>query len=823
MNNLNLNGTWRLRWSDGQRGRPEYADRVEVDESRYIDAIVPGEVHLDLLRLGLIPDFYVQGQAKECRWVEDCIWSYRRFFEAPEAALQGRAWLCFENLDLAATIVLNGEKLATHQNVFLPCRVDVTNKLKAGRNLLTVHVDAGLLAVSEKPHAGYCLGGFDQKLHKRHWLRKPQSQFSWDWSPRLMNIGISGDVRLEYASHPVRLEQFVALVDVSPNLDHGSIRGRFFLEKLSSAKSSVTVRITLQGSDILAEKVVEVAEGMTCELNIEIPLPKLWWPRGHGEQNLYSLHASVEVDGTVIAEQTRRVGFRRVRVNQESHADGGNYFVFEINNRPIFLKGANIVPSDLIVAAADRQRYAVLIGRAVEANFNFLRVWGGGLYESEDFYDLCDEQGIVVWQEFVYACAKYPLHDEAFFTEAKKEATYQIRRLAHRPSLIAWCGNNEIDMFDAWPISEQGMIHPDYAFFHSTLPRLMREEDPSRYFQPSSPYSPDNFPPNQDDRGDQHPWSIGFFDIDFYKYRDMACRFPNEGGFLGPTALPTMLSCLKEPGQIGSFAWQYHDNSVDSWAEPSPVDKITQEWLGRNIRDMSVEEFTYWGGLLQGEALREYIESFRRKMFDSACACFWMFNDCWPATRSWTVVDHALRRTPSFHPVARSFAPVHVVIAQVDQDIRIYGINETQETVSARLHFGAFELGGKYGLDQQQDCALPPNASTVLAFFPAASLAGDAAAFATLEANGKLLARNRLFVRKFREMTWPAATVAVALDGNTARFSSDVFVWGVCLDLEGKEKLGDNFFDLYPGMDYVIPWSGAEAPRILHTGNLSRA
>jgi len=824
MNKLDLNGTWKVRWSDGQRGRASYAERMETDEFRYIDAIVPGEVHLDLLREGLISDPYVHAQAKECRWVEDCIWSYRRFFEVPEETLQGRAWLCFQVLDLAAKIVLNGEQIASHQNVFRPCRVEVTGKLKKGSNLLTVHTESGLIAVSERPHTGFLLGEvdqFEQKLHKRHWQRKPQSQFSWDWAPRLINVGISGDVHLEWTSEPVRLDEFVALVDVNADLSRGTVRGRFFLEKLASGESSAVVSISLEGTPLRAEKQIDLVDGLTCyEVDLEITNPRLWWPRNHGPQELYVLHAEVSIDGQIAAHQTRRIGFRRVRVNQEPHPESGRYMIFEINNRPVFLKGANFVPADMIFASITRERYEGLIQQALDANFNFLRVWGGGLYESEDFYDLCDERGIVVWQEFVYACGKYPLYDEAFYLEAKKEAIFQIRRLAHRASLIAWCGNNEIDMFDAWPVSERGVIRPDSAFFHSTLPWIMRAEDPGRYFQPSSPYSPDNLPPNADEIGDQHPWSVGFHDLDFYKYRDMICRFPNEGGFLGPVSLPTMLSCLKEKqNHIGSHAWHFHDNSVDSWAEPSSVDRMTKEWLGRDVRSMTVEEYAYWGGLLQGEALREYIESFRRKMFSSSCACFWMFNDCWPTTRSWTIVDHNLRRTPSFHPVKRSFAPVHVVIACQDNEVRIYGINENPSPFTAKLRFGAFHLSGAYLLDKEQVVTLPLNSSTVLARYNAAVLEENAAAFALLEINGKLVARNRLFVRKFLEMAWPATKVNVETRDGIASFSSDVFTWGVCLDLTGEIPVSDNFFDLYPGTKYTIPWPHAEPPRILYTGN----
>jgi beta-mannosidase len=238
---------------------------------------------------------------------------------------------------------------------------------------------------------------------------------------------------------------------------------------------------------------------------------------------------------------------------------------------------------------------------------------------------------------------------------------------------------------------------------------------------------------------------------------------------------------------------------------------------------MSLEEFTYWAGLLQGEALREYVEDFRRRMFDSGAAVFWMFNDCWPATRSWTTVDYYLRRTPAFHPVRRAMAPRHVVLAADGaDDVVVCGINDTPDEVEAELHFGSFNLAGPTYFDQRQRVALRPNARTVLATFPIDRL-GDpttSAAFAMLRghSDGRLIARNRLLLPDLKEIRWPDAPVNVELRDGRATFRSEAFAWGVCLDLAGERPLADNFFDVYPGMPYVLPWPHAQPPRLLRHG-----
>ena len=823
---LELNGAWRIRKADGQRGRTEYAQRDSTDGIRYLDATVPGSVHLDLMKAGLLEDPSDGLNALSARWVEEMIWSYRREFTAPAASLKKgvRAWLVFEQLDLVATLVLNGKEVGRHRNFFRPCRLDVTGILRPGRNVLAVHLDSGLHDVSDRPGEPYS-GQIDHRLHKRSWMRKPQFQYGWDWSTRLINIGISGPVRLEWTAAPVRVDRFVPLATLDPDLRQGYVRARLFIEGLGpkSIKGELVVRVATGGETVTVP--VEIKPGLNpVEAVVPVSDPALWWPVGCGEQVLHEVTAGLRVDGREVARRVATVGFRHVRVDQSEHPEGGRYFIIEVNGRRVFCKGGNLVPADMIFARLNARVYQTLVDRALEANFNMLRVWGGGLYESDEFYDLCNRKGILVWQEFIFACGKYPGNDAEFLAEFKREATHQIRRLAAHPCLIAWCGNNEMEQGAwEWGFDRYGATWSDYALFHNVIPRLLAEEDPTRYYQPSSPYSPDGLSPTRDDCGDQHPWSLGFSDNDFRKYRKMICRFPNEGGILGPTSLPTMLRCLPEgQREVHSMAWQHHDNSIDSWNEPSHTDAMLQNWLGMNLRELSIPEFTYWGGLLQGEGLSEYISNFRRRMFSSAAAIFWMFNDCWPATRSWTIIDYALRRTPAFWAVKRAMAPVSVVLAEEGGEVVVFGVNDTDRPVEGSLQYGVFTLAGEYPLEGSITVTLQPNASTRLVAFPSKRWRNRRASMAFAQLAGKggiLLARNRLYDPLFKEMAWPVAGIRVVCDKGVVRFSSKSFVLGVCVDLDGDERLGDNFFDLYPGQVHVIPWRRKTPPRILYTGN----
>ena len=825
MNRIDLNGQWKLRWADGTRGGLAHHRLKDTDEDKWISAEVPGEVHLDLMKHGLIEDPAIGTNALTARWVEECFWSYRRTFVAPQAALNQTTWLIFEGLDYNAKIYLNEECVGTHENFFLPCRVNVTGKLRSGENILVVQLESGLFGVAEKPVSDYYHGREDGLLHKRIWLRKPQSSFSWDWSTRLLNVGIYKPVYLEWASE-VRVDDVVVTTELDSNFHNGRIASKFNVEGLTKEPCRGQIAMQVIETGQTKYKDVTILPGFQMlELAEEFLNPRLWWPAGHGQQSLYTVRLTLSNSrGQVIFKREKKIGFRHIRINQDPHPNGGNYFIIEVNGRRIFVKGANFVPADMIIARINRERYRTLIDRALEANFNFLRVWGGGLYESDDFYELCDEYGIMVWQEFIFACANYPTTDEKFLKNVKAEVTYQVRRLANHASLVVWCGNNEIEWL-TWNLAE-GLIHPDHALFHLHIPRILKEEDPTRYYQASSPISGNNEYPNSDTLGDQHPWSIGFDNVDFREYRNMAPRFPNEGGILGPTSIEAMQSCLPQ-GQkfVNSFAWQIHDNGVEQWFAKSAPDRVITEWLNRNPREMSIEEFTYYGGLVQGEGLREYIDNFRRRMFDTSSAVFWMYNDCWPATRSWTIVDYYLNRTPSFYPVRRAFAPISVVVVRAQDEVSVYGINDSAKDWSGTLRYGIFTLRGEYPFDQYATVELKSNSSTCIATFSAQLWdkvgVQNSLAFASISQGGTEIARNRLILPLYHELSWVSAQVEVTRQDGHAVFSSHNFAWGVCLDLTGKEDCGDNFFDVWPAVAYKIPWADDRPlPSIVRVGNL---
>ncbi len=819
---LSLDGLWKLRWNDGERG--ERSDRVAsggVDWTRGWEAEVPGCVHGALLATGVIPDPNLGTNVLACRWVEETIWIYRRTFSCTAVSTGSRAWLRFEKLDLAARILLNGKFVGEHANAFRPFEAEVTKQLVDGENELIVEIESGLYLTRDRSAAGLGVKT-NYLLTKMPWMRKTQSQHGWDWAPRLLNVGIPGSVALEIKNGP-RWERSSVSVDLAENLRSGTVEVRIFVDVPNPCELEITVKVA--GAEVKQIAAIEAGR-QALEVRVPVENPALWWPVGHGDQALYKVEIEVRHEGNLVGIGSHRVGFRHIQFCQDPLPEGGRRFTLRVNGKPVFCKGGNYVPTDLLLSRIDRARHAANIALALEANFNFLRVWGGGLYESDDFYDLCDEQGILVWQDFIFACAKYPATDEVFLQDVQDEVRHQVRRLRHHASLIAWCGNNEME-WAAWDWGfEKGIAHPDHALFHLVFPRLLQQEDPGRYYQPSSPWSPDGENPNSDLCGDQHAWQIGFGETDFRKYRDMVCRFPSEWGFLGPNSLPAVRAALAGgPERPGTFAWEIHDNSLSSWDSIPPYtpDRIFEESLGVSIKQVSIEDYVFFGGIVQGSALAEGIRNFRRRMFTSSAAVFWMFNEAWPATRSWGIADALGCRTPAFWPVRRAMASLAVFVVRDDDIVRIFAVNDGR-CIDAELHFGLVSLFGDFPHSVTQPVEIPSNAATMVAEFSTARWdelgVKSHVAFARLMVGGKEVARDTLILPLFREMDWPEARIEVHHKNEIATFTCDSVAWRVCLDLDGHLPLTDNFFDILPGIPTELPWPiSFGKPTVLRVGN----
>jgi beta-mannosidase len=833
-----LDGTWLLKGTDGRRGEISSYCVEDVDERSFIEAQVPGEVHLDLVRQGRIADPRTGTNALDARWVEEQYWIYRRTFEPPAEALQARrVWLVFNELDLMAEIYVNDTRVGSHANTFYPCRIDITGMLRSGQNQVSVAIESGLYAAGERPASGYTPGNADSLLHKRMWLRKPQYQFGWDWNPRLVNVGISGSVYLEWTD-TARIDQLTVYPVLSEDHSAATIVTRIHIENVLETSLEATLQVHMSGPGSASRRmqVTLPPDISTQEVSLSIQQPALWWPRPYGEQPLYDVSAQLVIESSPVDDRSCRTGIRSISIDRSPHPVKGEYFCLVVNGQRIFAKGGNWVPADMLMADVDHDRYRKLVDEALVANFNTLRVWGGGRYLDYDLLSLCDEAGLLVWHDCIFACAQYPASDPAFLNSVRSEIRYVARELSPHPSLAVWCGNNEIE-WGAWSWGYDTIhAHPDYALYHMEIPRILGAEDPSRPYWPSSPYSPDHRHPNDATVGDQHPWHVSLFgDLEnFWAYRDDVSRFPNEGGALGASSIATLEQFLPETERYYlSPSWDYHDNELACGPNPRAADapgrkSINEEWfrawLGIQPAEMSLPDYAYYSGALQAEALVEYINNYRRRMFSTASAIFWMYNDSWPVTHGWTIVDYYYRRKLAFHPVRRAFEPVQIVPAIDGEHVSIYGVNDLPVPWKGTVRYGLFCFDGEKGREDEISAEFAPNASTLVAQFPLEDWRCEgvarAGAFAALWEQGVCIRQNRLLLARYKDVQWTPPEIRVTRRGDRAVFSSPAFVWGVCLDPSGEQGLADDVFDLLPGIEWTVPWDVArELPRVAYTGN----
>lgn len=857
---LSLNGAWELAWHDEF---PQFLTAETAPLRATLTANVPEPVHATLMRHGLLDDPRVGLNSLKARWVEEQFWVYRRVFTSPLAPAQrgDNVVLIFDLLEYDAVVYLNGQELGRHASAHVPARFEVTGKLRpAGEeNTLVVRLDAGLYAVADKPAADYQPTPLSS-LSKIHWMRKGQWQRGWDWQQRLMNVGILGDVRLEINSLIMHHQIYGVLDDT---LTTGTVMGRVILNNPFPEAIGGTLSLRIAGDPngnheswhrhVAIQKEITLLPGQSIhEISATVPQAKLWWPIGHGEQDIYEVDMHIATDQDRIGEDfvDGWVGFRKVEVDQSVHPEEGKHFILRINNKPIFCKGGNWVPPDMLYSTVTPERLEELVDLAVGANFNLLRIWGGGTWAGHELLALCDAKGILVWHDLLFACSKYPGDDPAFAQKARDEVRWGMREFAHHPSLVVWCGNNEIEEGDwNWGYDRQPRTHPHYALFHHDFPQLAKREAPYAFYWISSPYSPDYENPTDPTVGDQHPWGVSLRQdgpTDWWAYRTYVDRFPNEGGVLGASSPATLRQFLPEGQQyLNSPAWDHHDNPYAMQpltpGQPGRAYQTLTHWTGLHAEQLDWETYAFASALLQAEGLTEYITNYRRRMFSSAAAIFWMYNDSWPTTHSWTIVDYYRRKKLAYHPVRRAFQPVSVVAYEENALIHFALINETashyhagerletdRPVYSAYFQYGLFDTLGKPSLSD-----LAPqgaSANSVHAYGVGISkkqllergIERTGAFVVLYDKQKRVVAQHRVFFSRFHHLDLdPNPTIELALHDGVLTLRSDVFVWGVCLDIDGEQPVADNGFDLLPGVPYSLPWDETilGEPKVLRTGN----
>ena len=647
-----------------------------------MEAEIPGSVYGTLLKKGLIPDpFYRDNELKVLPLMENDF-IYRKTFSASEEMLAcDEVILHFEGIDTLADIYLNDELLGCAYNMHRIWEFDVSGLLKPEENELKVVLHSPTKYIKEENERVYT-GGSHESMEGFPHLRKAHCMFGWDWGPRLPNAGIFREISLL----GIKKGRFDS-VYVTQKHEEGRVTLDFdvVLEWIGERDTAeVKICVTDPNGTVYTPDFADEQESKAEDYHITIEDPLLWWPRGYGKQPLYKVRAELlSESGEVLDIWERKIGLRTMTVNTERD-EWGNCFAHEVNGVKIFAMGADYIPEDNLFERITEERTRKLLTDAVWANHNCIRVWGGGYYPDDFFFDICDELGLIVWQDFMFACASYEL-DDAFEENITREIVDNVRRIRHHACLGLWCGNNEMEtqtLDKAWKPSVKQKY--DYIkLFEYIIPKILKEEDPAAFYWPSSPSAGGNFDnPWDENRGDTHYWDVWHGNKPFTEYRKFRFRYLSEFGFQSFPCLKTVESfTLPEDRNIFSRVMEMHQRNC------AANGKILNYLSATYLYPGSFELLLYASQLLQADAIRYGVEHFRRHRGRCMGTVVWQLNDIWPVA-SWASIDYFGRWKALHYAEKRMFAPVMISCEEVGElSERPFCIAEPASIEkSARLH-----------------------------------------------------------------------------------------------------------------------------------------
>lgn len=806
MEKIILNGRWQV-LEEPLDSQSDRASVVSTTDEGWMPAPVPGDVRQALLADGYIDEPLDGIFSFDQHWIEDRSWWFRKVFSlAPELHHARAIELEMHGLDCHASIFLNGRHLGDHPSAFRPFVAEVKNELLDECNVLLVRLTTGAerirmdlpdelggIVVTEAMR-----GDMHRGDRRRVYLRKPQFSWGWDWSPRTATVGITGDVTLrsirEAALRDVQLRPCMIGRRTSISIETWVQ----WMDCWKEGDVAIDVSVTdPDGSPVTGDswKGAVVSGYNRVDFQISIPSARLWWPAGMGVPDRYKITVELRYGGELIDSREIDYGIRFVELVK------GDPFMFRINGRNVFCRGANWVPPDALYARASDDKYRRLVAQAAAANINMLRVWGGGLYERHAFYDACDKHGIMVWQDFMFACSPYPDDREDFRIEVAREADYQTRRLGNHACVVLWCGGNELlaSMSGRWggKPTDSGCV-----IMNDILPHAVGRNCPHIPYWPDSPFGGKDF--WNSPTGDSHVWQWSMNEDVNQRvvpecYDTCEAQFVSEFGHVGPCSLETTKRYLAtaEP-QRDDEVWRHHANTF----ERGTVDAgIEREY--RDAQGLGVEDYLYYGGLFQGVMLGYSLESLRAKL-QCHGALFWMFNDAWGEI-GWSVMDYYLNRKIAWYFARRAFAVRKLMLRRLGDQIALVVANDGPEKLSGVVECGYVSLDGLRSSVRSARLSCHPFSRTRVVTFEPKGDARKGVWFArALDDDEIQPAIFRAGPFRNLEAKTPPEDVDVQLSelergGFMASVSSERFVHAVSLLLPSQAIAQDNYFDLLPG------------------------
>ncbi|RKS01554.1 glycoside hydrolase family 2 protein [Flavobacterium sp. 102] len=773
----------------------------KVNDTNWLPAKVPGTVHTDLLANQIIPDPFFGANEKQLQWIENEDWQYQTTFAISKEELNHQnTILQFDGLDTFAEVTLNGTQILSANNMFRTWKVDVKKMLKVGQNQLKItFASAVKKGKEEAKKLSYTLPG-DEKI----FTRKAQYHFGWDWGPRFVTAGIYKKAALHFWNNAT-----ITNIKINQDLTNDDLAKVEFEIELNSVNEA---QYELNIND--KTELVNLIKGKNnLSLTYEINNPKLWWSNGLGKAHLYPFEISLTNNNQTIDSRKLNIGLRTIELVQEKDAIGKSFY-FKLNGQPVFMKGANYIPPDSFLPRATDSVYKSIVKNAVDANMNMLRVWGGGVYAEDSFYEECDKNGILVWQDFMFACAMYP-GDEAFLENVKQEVIDNVTRLQNHPSIALWCGNNEND--EGWHnwgwqkqynYSEQDSIQiwNDYQkLFHELIPQTLDSllpKNENRYW----PSSPSIGWGRQESllSGDSHYWGVWWGNEPFEMYRQKVGRFMSEYGFQSMPDIKTFQAFAK------SDELNFDSEAIKNHQKHPTGYKTINDYMARDYQvPTSFEDYIYVSQLLQAEGMKMAIEAHRT---DRKCmgTLFWQLNDCWPVT-SWSSVDYYGRWKAFQYEAKRSFENVLISIKEEESSYKAYIVNDDLKPFEGQFDVVLRDFNGKK-LWSAKNTGVIPGSSNLVHF----EISKDdlerfdlkkAVLSVSFNAENKSASSLFYFVKpKDLQLTNPNLQITKRNE-LTYEIFSDVLVKNVYLSASEETFFSDNYFDILPGQKVIIKLS----------------
>jgi len=791
----------------------------QVGKNEWLPATVPGTVHTDLLANDKIEDPFYRLNELDQQWIDKVDWEYKTTFIVDKSFLKrDRVTLDFKGLDTYADVFLNGQAILSADNMFREWQVDVKQYLKEGDNELHIVFRSPITEGLKKYDAnGFVYPGGENDQAERGevegakrvsiYTRKAGYHFGWDWGPRLVTSGIWKPVVLKAWDKASINDLQIVQHEVSD--EKATFTAIFEIDAVKKAKATIAI---LNDENTLASLPVNLVPGTkTYSVDFEIANPQLWWTNGLGEAHLYNLSGILETGKRKVQKDTR-IGIRTLELVREKDNDGTSFY-FKLNGHPVFMKGANYIPNDVFLPRVTDENYRTVVETAKNSNNNMLRVWGGGIYENDIFYDLCDENGILVWQDFMFACAMFP-NDSAFLENVRQEAIDNVKRLRNHPSIALWCGNNEI--LTAWnnwgwkdEAEKQGPDVPDKVWqayvdiFHKTLPDVVKELDPQRAYWGSSPSSGLGV---QADlvNGDEHYWGVWWGKEPFTTYATHLARFMSEYGFQSFPEIATVRK-YAEPEDYDIYSEVMKSHQRSSIGNGTIEHYMLHEY--KHPKDF--ESFLYVNHVLQAEGIKFALEGHRRAMPYCMGSLYWQINDCWPVA-SWSSTDYYQKWKALQYYVKKGFNPVLVSPHEDELKLKVGIVNDRLEPINAELRMQLLDFDGKMIWEEASLVEIPANSSddyfdvnkSEFRYKYRKEIAHAVLATELLE-NGKIISKNYYYFLPFKQLKLPTPAIEHSIvktdDGFDIEVSTDKLAKNVYLQIGNEEGFfSDNYFDLLP-------------------------